>query len=119
MKRPAVLQFRAFADGVRHHLLQEGRQALHGSRAIVLEGAHITFCVAMPRSWSRKKRAELDGQPHIQVPDIDNYIKGFLDALLPDDDSAVWRVSAQKLWAQEGCIVLAPLEVTDRYRASL
>ena len=108
-RRPSVVQYRDFADGLRDHLAKEGLPALQGSRATVLEGARITFCVAMPQSWSRRKRAEYLGRPHMQAPDLDNFLKAFLDAILPDD-SGVWRVSAEKLWAEKGHIVLAPLE---------
>ena len=61
----------------------------------------------MPKSWSRKKREQLDGQPHLQKPDLDNLAKALLDAFYRDrDDAHVWRFSAiEKRWAEEGCII--------------
>lgn len=75
----------------------------------MLGGAQISFFVAMPASWSRKKREELKGQPHTTTPDLDNLLKSFADTLFLDD-CEIWRVAAQKLWSDKGCIVLAGLE---------
>ena len=58
----------------------------------------------MPKSWSKKKKAEYDGKPHQQKPDIDNYLKGYMDALL-DEDCKVWRLGdVRKIWGYEGAL---------------
>jgi Holliday junction resolvase RusA-like endonuclease len=62
--------------------------------------ATITFYLPMPESWSRKKRALYDGQPHQQKPDLDNLVKAVLDAIY-GDDSGVWEMHAQKRWTSE------------------
>lgn len=68
-------------------------------------GLALEFEIPMPPSWTKKKRAAMDGQPHQQVPDIDNYVKAFLDALMVDD-ATVWRLeSIEKRWAESGRIV--------------
>ena len=70
------------------------------------EELDIGFFIPMPKSWSKKKRSEMAGTPHKQRPDLDNYIKGLLDALL-EEDCKVWRVSARKIWVDtEGCITI-------------
>lgn len=56
----------------------------------------------MPPSWSEKKRREMEGKPHQQKPDLDNLLKS-LDALY-EDDSVIWKISAEKVWAREGFI---------------
>ncbi len=63
-KRPAVMRYRAFCDDVR-------------AAGVMLYpcGLHITFIVPMPKSWSERKKCEMDGQPHQQRPDVDNYGK--------------------------------------------
>jgi len=61
-------------------------------------GYHVTFYMPMPSSWSAKKRAAHEGQPHRVRPDKDNLEKGLLDALLPED-SAVWDGRASKRWS--------------------
>lgn len=95
-KRPCVMRYRAFADQCR---------AL-GMR-INESGSHIVFILPMPKypSWSKKKRAAMDGQPHQQKPDIDNLCKSVLDAL-HKDDSHIYNIRLSKLWGQEGKIII-------------
>jgi Holliday junction resolvase RusA-like endonuclease len=60
----------------------------------------------MPASWSKKKREEMDRQPHQNKPDLDNLIKAFKDALL-SEDSGVWKYGEmEKRWATRGFIVV-------------
>ncbi|MDG3034169.1 RusA family crossover junction endodeoxyribonuclease [Vibrio parahaemolyticus] len=66
-------------------------------------GAHITFHLPMPKSWSQKKRKKMDGRPHKQRPDKDNLEKALLDAVY-SEDCAVWDSRVTKLWAQTGKI---------------
>jgi Holliday junction resolvase RusA-like endonuclease len=72
------------------------------------ETLRIEFHIAMPRSWSSKKKASMRGQYHTQKPDIDNLVKGFMDAF-HTDDAHVAILHAGKYWCAEGeaaCIVL-------------
>ena len=46
----------------------------------------------MPKSWSKKKRAELQGEFHDAKPDLDNVLKAIKDALT---DCGVWNDDAQ------------------------
>jgi Holliday junction resolvase RusA-like endonuclease len=57
----------------------------------------IKFYIPMPKSWSKKKRSEMNYKPHQQKPDIDNLVKAVLDAVL-EDDSHVHTVHASKVW---------------------
>lgn len=57
----------------------------------------VTAVRRMPASWSRKKRAEMDGQWCLTKPDVDNIVAGVLDALF-EEDSAVVSVSGMKVW---------------------
>ena len=45
----------------------------------------ILFVVRMAGSWSRKKKMKMNGQPHQQKPDIDNFLKSVMDALCSED----------------------------------
>ena len=65
----------------------------------------ITFYLPMPKSWSIKKKKELEGAPHRSKPDIDNLLKAIYDSLL-DDDSSVYYVTAVKYWDEEGKIII-------------
>jgi Holliday junction resolvase RusA-like endonuclease len=70
----------------------------------------------MPRSWSKKKRDDFRGKPHLPTPDKDNLEKAFLDALFSKrtgrktSDSHVWDGRVVKLWDDEGSIFVRALE---------
>lgn len=93
-KRPEVLRYRAFCDEVRLNkvTLQES-------------GYHVIFVLPMPPSWSKKKRALMDGKPHQQKPDKDNLEKALLDALF-GEDSHIWDGRVTKIWGETGKIVI-------------
>lgn len=91
-KRPAVLRYRAFCDECRLHKVE-----------LPESGAHVIFHVPMPKSWTKKKWAEMGGTAHKQKPDVDNYLKALLDALY-QDDACVWDIRVTKFWAESGSI---------------
>jgi Holliday junction resolvase RusA-like endonuclease len=90
------MAYRAWCDELRAFLHNEGL-----TRATLDEVTMIGFkCyIKFPDSYSKKKRAELAGQPHMEKPDIDNILKGLMDALLKDDKK-VWKLlgSPEKRW---------------------
>lgn len=90
--REVVLRYRAYRDTIRAQFSGD-----------VPDDLRLRFHMAMPPSWSDKKRERMLGQPHRQKPDIDNLVKGFMDALL-EDDSHVWRIFAEKVWSDGGGI---------------
>lgn len=69
------------------------------------------FHVAMPKSWSEKKKKEFDGKPHQVRPDGDNFVKALKDCLC-EEDSYVYDGRYRKFWAREGKIVLTEYEDT-------
>lgn len=93
-QRPPVLRYRLFCDEVRLHNIK-----------LPESGAHVTFILPMPASWSKKKRAEMDGKPHQQKPDFDNLMKALMDALF-DDDSHIWDARVSKIWGEQGAIIV-------------
>ena len=94
-KRPSVLKFFAFRDAVRQELKR--LFALQNNHYMDFRSIEIAFYIPMPKSWSKKKKAEYDGKPHEQRPDLDNLIKAWNDCVLAED-STVWRIHATKLW---------------------
>ena len=94
----AVQRYRAFKDLVKIHAVD-----VKPSRQ------HIIFHVAMPKSWSKKKRHIFNGQPHTHKPDVDNLLKALLDAIF-GDDAHIWDIRASKLWAEQGMIVIEEIE---------
>ena len=95
--RPAVMKYRQFKDDLRSEV-----------RGTLDPRFDVIFRVPMPASWSKKEKIAMDGKPHQQRPDVDNYLKGLMDALC-EEDSHVYDVRAQKYWAYEGTI-----ELTER-----
>ena len=64
----------------------------------------ITFYITMPKSWSKRKKEQMNGKPHKSRPDLDNLLKAFKDALLKED-SHVWQYGKiEKRWADVGSI---------------
>jgi hypothetical protein len=57
--------------------------------------------IAFPKSYNKKKRALLQGKPHLQKPDKDNLEKGLFDAIFKEGDSCVWDGRGTKLWEDE------------------
>lgn len=90
-KRPCVLRYWAFKDEVRQFGVD------------YTSDDALLFLMPMPKSWSKKRKAAMDGEPHMQTPDCDNLIKAWNDSLY-DDDSAIHTICARKIWAYEGAI---------------
>lgn len=53
--------------------------------------------ISMPKSWSAKRKREMEGTPHFSKPDRDNIDKGILDSLF-HDDSHIYHGVLTKLW---------------------
>lgn len=91
---PPVLRYFEFKDEVRSHNV-----------SVPECNYHVTFILPMPKSWSKKKKALMDGKPHQQVPDKDNLEKALLDAIF-DNDSHIWDGRVTKRWGIEGKIIV-------------
>ena len=87
-KRPCVMRYRAFADELRDKV---------GMMPDDPSAIRLSIYIPMPKSWSKKKRDQMSGQPHRQKPDIDNICKAVMDSLLKDD-SGIYAITARKVW---------------------
>jgi len=97
--RPAAKRYYAYAN----HLQLLARQ----DKYTLTVPLSANFYLPMPKSWSKKKREEMNGKPHTQKPDLSNLLKAFEDALL-NDDSGVWRYEdCGKYWSDRGLIVVS------------
>lgn len=73
----------------------------------------VQFNIPMPKSWSKKKREAMNGQPHRQKPDLDNLLKAFQDCLCKED-SYIWGYSrCAKMWSLEGSIEVVEFNVEE------
>jgi len=99
-KRPIVVSYFAFKDEIN---IQAKIQKFRLGNCI-----KVYFYVPMPKSWPEKKKKKMDGKPHKQKPDLDNYIKALCDTLL-DEDSGVFYITATKKWARKGKIIVENL----------
>lgn len=94
---PAVQRYRAWKDKMRPACDAAGWKL--GSML------HADFEIAMPASWSKKKKAQYLGSLHHQKPDIDNLVKSVMD-LYGTDDGHVSALQVTKRWAEKGRIIL-------------
>ena len=65
----------------------------------------VEFYLEMPRSWSKKKQAFMEGKPHKVQPDADNFMKAFKDVLC-ENDGYIWDERSVKLWSYKPKIIL-------------
>lgn len=89
---------------VRYWEYKDRLKLLWGDREVP-DKLNLIFVLPMPKSWSGKKRLAMKGQPCQSKPDIDNLVKGWMDALL-DDDARIWSIQASKVWGETGSIEL-------------
>ena len=96
-KRPCVERYFAFRDQI--HACADKLEGVQ------IFGSHFIFVIPMPKSWSKKKKAENFAQAHIVRPDSDNLLKGFFDSWLAED-ACVWDARASKFWGYTGAIII-------------
>jgi len=94
-KRPCVLRYWTFKDELKRLLKEVDLQ--------IDAELFMEFYIPMPKSWSKKKKAEYKGKTHQQKPDIDNLLKGVMDAIFKED-SHVHTVYGKKTWAEEASV---------------
>ena len=93
-QRDCVMRYRSFADEVRRLKI-----------AVPDIGAHVTFVIAMPSSWSKKKMMTMHNAYHTVKPDCDNLLKALLDALFKVD-SHIADIRITKVWGYEASIIV-------------
>lgn len=92
-ERTCVMSYRAYKDAIAYQ--RKGFQ--------LADEFTVCFKLPMPKSWSKKKQRDMEGKPHQQKPDIDNLLKGLMDALMKNDET-VYQVRAEKYWSRSGQI---------------
>ena len=97
--RKCVQRFRWFRDLVKSYGVE-----------LPVSGAHVIFTIEMPKSWSNKKKAKMDGRPHQQTPDLDNMLKALSDSVY-SEDKIIYDIRVSKKWGKNGSI-----EVIENWR---
>lgn len=92
-KRPAVMRYWAFKDKVRELGIE------------LQSPCKITFYLPMPPSWSKRKKADFCGKPHMNKPDLDNMVKAIFDSVF-SEDAHMWSFAAEKYWAETPSITV-------------
>lgn len=77
----------------------------------------VTAVRAMPKSWSKAKRAEMVGTFAQPAPDTDNILGGIMDALFGQDDRVV-SVFCQKFWGEQHELWILVKPATGRWLSS-
>lgn len=78
--------------------------------------ARLDFFVQIPKSWSKKKKAENEGKFCTNNSDIDNYCKAILDSLngvYYQDDRQIVMIRARKYWSEDARIECEFLDIED------
>lgn len=94
-RRAQVLRYLNYKRSLKLEFLKHGLKINE-----VLEG--VTFVMPMPPSWSKKKRDDHRGKKHQQVPDLDNLVKAFKDAILKRDEYVHTYNDIKKVWGDLG-----------------
>jgi Holliday junction resolvase RusA-like endonuclease len=96
-QRPAVTRYFDFKNKVVKECNKVGY--------VMKNHIDVVFFLPMPDSWSTKKKELYNGKPHKSRPDIDNIVKGLMDAVKKEDGD-VWSVKAEKRYAYKGSILI-------------
>ena len=97
-RRPCVVRYWAYKDNLKK--LSKELNYRPG------ETLSLTFIIAMPKSWSNKKKEALNGKAHKQKPDLDNLIKAFKDCLMVEDSHVHTYPFMRKIWGFTGKILV-------------
>jgi Holliday junction resolvase RusA-like endonuclease len=98
MKRPPVVRYHLFSHAIKY--------CAEEVEYVITDTLSLTFIISMPKSWSNKKKKEMDGQPHRVKPDLDNIVKAFKDCLCEDDSFIHTYQNVRKIWGEKGCILI-------------
>ena len=102
---------------VRLSYINSGGEKLSGNIEVVIQSYF-----PIPKSVSKKKRAQLVGAPFPHKPDCDNLAKSILDALNGiafDDDMQVIMLVVTKFYAEDAKTVVHLGELEDDYHGKV
>ena len=120
--RPRVTRYATFYSKAYTEFRKDFKELVEAKRVLMVEGAlsmTMLLTVKMPKSWTKKKKAEHKGTYHTQTPDSDNYAKAIMDSLngyYYADDAQVSVMTVVKKWGDNGSIQvkIEELDQVDR-----
>lgn len=123
--RPRVTQYGAYYNETYENFRKEMEILLMGKVTLYTESLRldVTFYKRIPKSYSKKKRDEMDGTYISVVPDLDNLEKAVYDsmnAVVWKDDCQIVQHTTRKVWVKDDpCIVviIERLNGTEKYKA--
>lgn len=62
------------------------------------QGAAIKFCIPVPATWPKWKKAFMHGKLHCNKPDLSNLLKAAEDALFAEDKMIAHYSDLSKFW---------------------
>jgi Holliday junction resolvase RusA-like endonuclease len=83
--RPPGLKRLLRIERYNEYKLSIAAEAKHKHFKMPATGAGITFFIPCPQSWSNKKKVQYHGAFNQSTPDLDNYLKAFIDSLVSED----------------------------------
>ena len=96
-KRPCVIKYWEYKDKLQELLNLYGPD--------IDDVIKVKFGVPMPKSWSKKKKEIMLEKPHQQRPEVDNLVKGVMDALY-EEDSHIHTICCKKYWSVEPKMII-------------
>jgi hypothetical protein len=86
-KRPCVVKYRAYCDRLRE------------LGVTVLPGDWIWFILPQPKSRGKRAKLQHQASAHMVKPDLDNLLKGLIDAVVENDQELHSLGPIRKVWA--------------------
>ena len=108
--RPRVTRWTTYFPKRYQTFRDEFKELLNDYEAEPKEGLlyiKLDFFVQIPKSWTKKKTLEKDGELCDNNADIDNYVKAALDSLegkYYNNDKQITILKARKYWSTNGRI---------------
>lgn len=104
--RPRVTQHGTFYAEPYNQFKKDMDVLLMGKRVLYAEPLKldVTFFCTIPKSYSKKRRDEMDGTFKATKPDLDNFEKALYDAMngvMYVDDSQIVEHTTRKIWVKD------------------
>jgi len=113
--RPRVTQYGAYYNKTYDQFRKDMSKLLMGKVTLYAEPLRldVTFFKEIPKSYSKKRRDEMDGTYINVTPDLDNFEKAIYDSLngcVWKDDCQIVEHTTRKIWAKDEPRIIVIIE---------